>query len=95
MAAYLMTKIWPKHSAVASADTAELTQQTAVHSAELLLAGAPPDPTTEHFAILVSVSARLPHVQLQGSPTSAPALDAVSVVPFDRWDLEASWVSRH
>lgn len=95
IAAYLMTKLAPRQAPAGTSGTASL----AVHITDLTLPTAAPSALAAAGAfadvlIHMTVAARVPTAAFEdaGRPMAA-GHDAISMVPYDRWDLEALRVS--
>ena len=90
ISAYLMTKIAPKQAASSAAAVTHITDITLPTAAPTALAAAAAGDVMIHM----SVAARVPTPAFEdaGRPPAA-GHDAISVVPYDRWGLEAPRVS--
>ena len=87
IAAYLMTKIARKQGAASGT-------AAAVHITDITLPSAAPSALSAAAAadvvIHMSVAARLPTLAFEDAGRGpAAGHDAISMAPFDRWDLEA------
>ena len=91
IAAYLLPKLAPKPAATSQPAAIHITDIQPLLASSLLpsLSGAQDD-----AVIHVSLAARLPSpAYCSGGSGPAAGHDAISTVPFDRWDLEAARVS--
>ena len=91
IAAYLLPKLAPKPAATSQPAAVHITDIQPLLASSLLpsLSG-PQDDAVIH----VSLAARLPSpAYCDGGSGPAAGHDAISTVPFDRWDLEAARVS--